>query len=310
MKRFLDFIFLARPTLILPGWGFFLLGYLHSLNLMEDLKPAIFIPLNSKFWIAFLSATLISAYIYVINQIFDVESDRKNSKLFILPKGYISIPEARIYSVILLIGSIIFGFPVGINYLVLLLFGFLIGTLYSLPPFRFKGRPFLDMFSNAVGYSVLNLGAGIVAGGGDFMEILKTFPPYFFAVCALYLNTTIPDIPGDRSENLITTGVFLGEFKTSVLASVMVLITLVLSWNNTFMFWVSLVSLPFYVLSALKRGEEFYAKVSYRISGLAFTLLLIIKYPLFLIPSIITLLSLRLYYGLRFGIKYPSLLGR
>lgn len=310
MKKFLDFIFLARPTLILPGWGFFLLGYLHSLNLMENLKPSIFIPVGLKFWMAFISATLISAYIYVINQIFDVESDRKNFKLFILPKGYISIPEARTYSVILLVGSFVFGLIVGIDYLVLLFFGFLIGTLYSLPPFRFKGRPFLDMFSNAVGYSVLNLGAGIVAGGGDFVQIWKTFPPYFFAVCALYLNTTIPDIRGDRSENLITTGVFLGEFKTSALASVMVLITLMLSKDNIFMFWVSLVSLPFYVLSALKRGEEFYAKISYRISGLVFTLLLIIKYPLFLIPSIITLLSLRLYYGLRFGIKYPSLLGR
>lgn len=308
--KVLDLIFLARPTLILPGWGFFLLGYLHSLNLMENLKPAIFIPVGLKFWMAFISATLISAYIYVINQIFDVESDKKNSKLFILPNGYISIPEAVIYSAVLLVSSFIFGLFVGVNYLVFLFFGFLIGTFYSLPPFRFKGRPFLDMFSNALGYSVLNLGAGVLAGDGDFVQILKTFPPYFFAVCALYLNTTIPDIPGDKSENLITTGVFLGEFKTSVLAFVMVLITIMLSRDNPFMFWVSLISLPFYLLSALRRGREFYAKVSYRISGLAFTILLITKYPPFLIPSIITLISLRLYYGFRFGINYPSLFGR
>jgi 4-hydroxybenzoate polyprenyltransferase len=308
--KILDYIFLTRPTLILPGWGFFILGYLHGLNLMGDLSPNFHIPKDPRFWIALISATLISAYIYVLNQIFDLGSDRKNDKLFLLPKGYISLRSASIFSALLAIFSFILGALVNLEFLILLFFGFLVGTLYSLPPFRFKGRPFLDMLSNAVGYAVLNLGAGLVSSGVNIWRIWEFFLPYFFAVCALYLNTTIPDIPGDREENLITTGVFLGESLTSILASFMVFLALIFSKNNPLMFWVSALSLPFYVFASFKGGKDFYAKLAYRVSGLVFTLLLIFKYPPFLIPSLLTLISLRLYYRLRFGINYPSLFGR
>jgi len=308
--KVLDYIFLTRPTLILPGWGFFILGYLHGLNLMGNLSPTIQIPKDARFWIAIISATLISAYVYVLNQIFDVESDRKNEKLFLLPRGYISLKSAWIFSAVLAILSFIFGIFVGWEYLILLFFGFVVGTFYSLPPFRFKGRPILDMLSNAVGYAVLNLGAGFVSSGMHIWEISKIFLPYFFSVCALYLNTTIPDIPGDREEKLITTGVFLGERLSSTLASIMVLLTLVFSKDNPFMFWVSALSLPFYTFASIMGGREFYAKLAYRVSGLVFTLLLIFKYPPFLFPSLLTLISLKLYYRVRFGINYPSLLGR
>ncbi len=308
--KLLDYIFLTRPTLILPGWGFFILGYLHGLNLMGDLSPTFHIPKDAKFWIALISATLISAYIYVLNQIFDVESDSKNEKLFLLPRGYISLRSAGIFAWILAILSFAFGIFVNWQYLLLLVFGFIVGTLYSLPPFRFKGRPFLDMLSNAVGYAILNLGAGLVSSGMQAWEISRFFLPYFFAVCALYLNTTIPDIPGDKEEKLVTTGVFLGEFLTSLFASILVLSALMFSRNNPFMFFVSLISLPFYLLATFVGGKEFYAKLAYRVSGLVFTLFLIFKYPPFILPALLTLISLRLYYRLRFGINYPSLLGR
>ncbi len=310
MRKVVDFVFLTRPTLILPGWGFFILGYMHSLNILNDLKPAIFIPHGARFWMAFLSATLISAYIYVINQIFDRDSDKRNNKLFLISEGFISIREAAAFAVLLALTSFIIGFFVGKTYMILLFVGFIVGTLYSMPPFRFKGKPFVDMLSNAVGYAVLNLGAGFVVGGNGLKDLMVVSLPYFFAVCALYLNTTIPDIPGDKENDLITTGVFLGERITSLISTIFVFLALLFSLRNPLMLMVSAISLPFYTLAFAMGGKEFYAKLSYRVSGIAFTLLLIIKYPIFALPSILTLISLRMYYSLRFGLNYPSLFGR
>ncbi len=310
--KLVDFIFLSRPTLILPGWGFFILGYLHSKGLMNNMGPAMLLPKDIKFWMALVSATLISAYIYVLNQIFDRESDRYNKKLFLIAEGHISVFEASVFAGILLMVSFITGLFVGFKYMVLLIPGFIIGSMYSVPPFRFKGRPLLDMVSNATGYAVLNLGAGYVVGGGSLWDLAKVSSPYFFAVCALYLNTTIPDIPGDRRGGLITTGVYLGEFITSTLGTVFVALSLVSSiiTKSVFMFLVSSLSLPFYAWASIKKGDEFHSKTSYRVSGVVFTLLLIIKYPPFTLPAIITLVSLRLYYHVRFGLNYPSLTGK
>jgi len=307
-----DFVFLMRPTLILPGWGFYVLGYLHFIGRMGDLRPVMEIPAHPGFWYGFLSTTFISAYIYVLNQIYDRESDRLNRKLFLIADGHIGVGEAGAFALILLILSFVFGVLVGTDFLVLLIVGAVVGTLYSLPPFRFKGRPFLDMLSNALGYAVLNVAAGYVSGGGDLVSGLSVTLPYFFAVSALYLNTTVPDIPGDRRAGLITTGVFLGERITAALGALFVLLTALFSlWPffNPLMAVVGSVSLPFYVWGAV-RGNEFSIKLAYRVSGIAFVLALIAKYPPFLLPAITVLVALKVYYRLRFNLDYPSLTGR
>ena len=312
LQKVIDLVFLMRPTLILPGWGFFVLGYLHAGSHMGDLHPIFEVPLRPGFWYGFLSTTFISAYIYVLNQIYDRESDRLNRKLFLIADGYVSVGEAYVFSLILLLLSFVFGALVGKAFLLLLALGTVVGTLYSLPPFRFKGRPFLDMFSNAVGYAILNVAAGYVSGGGDTYEGLRATLPYFFAVSALYLNTTVPDIPGDREANLITTGVLLGPRLTAILGALFVLLTVLFSlWPayNPFMLVVGGVSLPFYLYAAL-RGDEFSVKLAYRASGLAFVLLLILKYPPFLVPALVVLVALKVYYRLRFNLDYPSLTGR
>ncbi len=288
------------------------MGYLHALSRMGDLRPVFDVPLSSKFWYGFLATTFISAYIYVLNQIYDRESDRLNRKLFLIADGYISVGEAYVFALLLMLLSFVFGALVGKVFLILLALGAVVGTLYSLPPFRFKGRPFLDMLSNALGYAILNVAAGYVSGGGGIYEGIRATLPYFFAVSALYLNTTVPDIPGDRKARLITTGVLLGPRLTAFLGALFVLLTVLFSlWPryNPFMLAVGGISLPFYLYAAL-RGEEFPVKLAYRVSGLAFVLLLVLKYPPFLVPALIVLVALKAYYRLRFNLDYPSLTGR
>ncbi len=312
LRKLVDFVFLTRPTLILPGWGFYVLGYLHVVGRMGDLRPVLNVPSLPEFWYGFLSATFISAYIYVLNQIYDRESDRLNRKLFLIADGHIGVGEAGAFALLLLLLSFVFGALVGTDFLLLLIAGAVVGTLYSLPPFRFKGRPFLDMLSNALGYAVLNVSAGYVAGGGNLTDSLSITVPYFFAVSALYLNTTVPDIPGDRRAGLITTGVLLGERVTATLGAFFVLLTVLFSlWPsfNPMMAVVGAVSLPFYIWGAV-RGDEFSIKLAYRVSGVAFVLALIVKYPPFLLPALTVFVALKLYYHLRFNLDYPSLTGR
>jgi len=288
------------------------IGYLHAMGLMGDLSPYLGIPREPKFWWGLLSTTLISAHIYVLNQIYDRESDRLNRKLFLIADGYVKVGEAWIFTLLLLLTSFVSGYFVGRQFLLLLSAGAVVGTLYSLPPFRLKGRPFIDALSNALGYAVLNVAAGYVSVRADLAEALSITPPYLFAVIGLYLNTTVPDIPGDRRAGLRTTGVVLGIRRTLGLGALAVLATLLASlWPrmNAFMLGVSSISLPFYVWAFL-RADEFWAKLSYRISGLAFILLLIVKFPPFIVPSLAVLVALKAYYRLRFGLDYPSLTGR
>jgi len=279
---------------------------------MNDLHPILLLPSEARFWYGFLATTFISAYIYVLNQIYDRESDMENRKLFLLADGYISLKEAWLTAAALLFGAFVFGAAVGRTFMILLLSGFILGTLYSLPPFRFKGRPFLDALSNAVGYALLNVAAGFVVVKSQLAESFTISLPYLFAVAGLYFNTTVPDIPGDRRANLITTGVFLGGRKTAALGSVAVLLTVLFAlWPrfNPFMVVVGSVSLPFYLWAAIQ-GDESSVKLAYRISGVAFVLALIWKYPPFAVVSLVVLLALKLYYRIRFNLNYPSLGGR
>ncbi|MCK4255704.1 hypothetical protein KAX35_02355, partial [candidate division WOR-3 bacterium] len=75
----LDFIFLLRPILLIPVWIIFLLGYYRAGGTMLG---------DSRYLMpGFIVFTLLMGAIYIINQIADIETDRINNKLFILPKG-------------------------------------------------------------------------------------------------------------------------------------------------------------------------------------------------------------------------------
>ena len=99
MKRILDHIFLMRPLLLFPIWSPFLFGYYRSGGTWGN---HLILPM--------IMLTALGGGGYVLNQIFDLESDKINRKLFILPKGYISLKAAWIQTILLDITAISIGF--------------------------------------------------------------------------------------------------------------------------------------------------------------------------------------------------------
>jgi 4-hydroxybenzoate polyprenyltransferase len=245
--------------------------------------------------------------IYIINQIIDIESDRINKKLYLLPQGYIKVSHAWIETAILFIIAWGLAIPFSIQFKIILLLSMIFGLLYSIPPFKFKGRPFFDLFSNSFGYGVLAFSLGWVTYAYFSWLTLLHSLPYFFAVGAVFINTTIPDINGDKKTGEITTGVFLGAKKAYWLAVGFIFVSLILSIYLRD--WICGVTascaLPLYIWAAIRRSLKI-CFISIRIGAPILALLVGIKFLWFIPLLALVFLSLRLYYKYRFNIIYPK----
>lgn len=312
--KILDYIMLLRPTLFFPTWFFFLLGvfWARKVETYFSINLKIF---NKDFILTFLSLTLLSGFSYVLNQIYDKESDKLNKKLFLLSEGYISLKSAYIYAFFVLFLSFILILPVFFhNRIVLLFWGLILlfGILYSVPPFAFKRKPILDMLTNGLGYGVLVFLMGYVVFSKIDIFAIKLSISYFLAVCYTYVFTTIPDIEGDKKTGEKTIGVILG-YSGSILFGIFLLflaISYSLYLSDWIVFGLSIVTLPFALLSFFKKDKIFWSKITYRTTGFLLAIYIFYKYPFMLILGLFFLFLMRYYYKRRFGLIYPSFLGR
>ncbi len=307
--RIYDFFFLLRPVLFVPLWAPMFLGYAAGAEV-----PSFGIQLlpGKLFWINLLSYTLLMGAIYVVNQIYDRESDLVNNKLFLIPYGIIETRWAWIYSGILVVLSFIIAIVFSTSDFVIILFlSGLLGAMYSIPPFQLKGKPFLDALANGIGYGILAYLAGWASATPVIPLALLYSLPLFFFVIAVFLNTTVPDIEGDKKANLKTSAVYMGKKNTTIVASVFMLYALVSAFifMDIHILISSLIGVILFVL-AIFDDSDFMSKVSYRISSFVFVLSVAIKFPLFLLMDIAVLVLLRLYYEKRFYYRYPTFFGR
>lgn len=314
----LDYIFLLRPTILIPVWIFLLLGYYRASGEIFQLSPS--------FVLCFLVYTMIMGAVYIVNQITDIETDRVNNKLFILPKGLISVRSAYIEVVCLIGGAFALSFFFSPVYRIFLILSFVLGLLYSVRPAKFKGRPFLDLLSNAIGYGFLGFSVGWLSVRDFSVNTFIYSIPYILAVGSVFVNTTIPDIKGDRESGEITTGVYLGERKALLLALVLVIGSLVSS-----IVLLDFICLPCAAIASLlflwayrmksktretplsgerispSTKEEKVILLSVRLSAPLLALAVCIIYPWFLVLLLLVFLFSRFYYKKRFNLVYPSI---
>jgi 4-hydroxybenzoate polyprenyltransferase len=308
MLKLVDLFFLLRPTLLLPVWTFLFLGYYWGsgerfFNLTMVLPKA--------FWTIFISYSLLMGGVYILNQIWDRESDRINQKLFLIPRGIITLREALLWFFLVLTLSFLLAVLQKGLYVHLWGLSFLMGVLYSMPPIKLKGRPIFDLLSNGIGYGFVNYLVGVITVAHISGYHLVHSIPYLLAVGAVFLNTTVPDIPGDMRTGERTTGVVLGARWTCFLALVFIAGTLAsaLILRDPFALLCSLTSIPFFALALVKPSDE-RVKLSYRIGGGSMVLLVALRFPPLLLLSFLTYLALKVYYRFRFNLNYPSLRGR
>jgi 4-hydroxybenzoate polyprenyltransferase len=296
----LDYLFLLRPLLMPPVWTIGLLGFGQG-------QRAGGLPDGQAAVVALGLFTLLTGGVYAQNQIYDVEGDRANRKLFLLAEGYIPVASAARFAygcfIVALAGA--WGYAPWLG--VLMSVAAFMGVAYNTPPLRWKDRPVAGFVYNVAVYGVIVFITGWGAAGRIGADALLQAVPYCLGVGAIYLNTTLPDIPGDRTTGKITIGVKYGFRRTAVSACILLAAGVATgAWlRDAYIAVPSLACLPFFIRMA-RSGRVEDAALATKLGVLALSLAAVAVWPAYLIVLIVLFYGARPYYKHRFGMTYPS----
>jgi 1,4-dihydroxy-2-naphthoate octaprenyltransferase len=302
-----DYIFVLRPTLFFPVWTVYAAGYLafHKFSSAGQNGSA---SLDSAALSLLGLLTLLMGSAYILNQLCDVETDRRNHKLFLIADGHLSIKAAWLEMILLGTFTLGCGFWYGLEIGALFSAIFLLtGIFYNVAPFAWKGRPLLGLAANALG-ALLIFTAGWWSMQIDWRLPLLHALPYMFAVSAVYLYTTLLDVDGDADTKKMTFGVCYGMRTTILVGGVLELGALASAyWLKRCDYFLPSIDRHaiFYVATIRPKLAEISHAIKLPILFLALTICFQI-WPYFLWLGFVFYWS-RWYYRRRFGLRYPSL---
>ncbi|NOR17934.1 hypothetical protein GQ543_09560 [candidate division WOR-3 bacterium] len=302
-----DYFFILRPLILIPCWNFLLIG-----SYLARGKSGFTIEII----LGLIIYTFIMGGVYILNQIMDIETDRINKKLFLLSEGYIPVKYAYIEMAVLWILAILLSIQFNVIFLLFISISLVIGVFYSLPPIKLKGKPILDTVSNGIGYGVINFSIGWLLFRSFEWSMFYRFFPYFLSISAVFINTTIVDIKGDRRAKEFTTAIFLGENIAYVSSTILMIGAIIVAFMlKDYVCLIPVaVSLPLFIYVAVyslikNKINRKLTIVSFRLPGLLFTFITAFLYPVYFLILIVVLIGMRIYYKNRFGISYPTLAG-
>jgi len=306
LLKFLDYIFVLRPTLFFPTWTMYLLGVIIATNI--DVVQISFLP-DLRLIYYLLLFTILMGALFIMNQLVDVKTDKINKKLFLIADDYISYNFAKWQMIILLIIFFI-GSLCNILFLICGLLQLLFwGILYDYQPFNWKGKPFLGILSNMMGglLSML-MGWSIIHPYQEFSaQVLLNFAPYLLGFAAVYLLTTIPDEKGDELDNKETMVVKHGIKMTLLFALIFMAFTLLVGIVNVDFKVVipSGLAIPFFAFAYYKGTvKETLRAIRYGVFFLS--MVVVVFHPWYLGLVTITFFVSRWYYKNRFDLNYPT----
>jgi len=316
----IDCFFLLRIALLAPVWTILLVGWITG---SAGLRPFLWFSHTGKtnpgqfyVWAALGGFSLIVASIYVVNQIVDIESDRINHKLFLLPHNYISIRTAWILAVTCALGGMACSLFFDAVMTCLFAMALILGALYNLPPFTLKNRAWGGVFANILGHGVLTFLVGWYCAnfqngngwGALRAGLIPSLSPGM-ANAAVFLATTIPDAAGDAMTGKLTFCVKFGKKRTSLAAALFCGASFFLSPFMGHNFWVmgapALLSLVLFIaLAATEKLEAAFYAFKWPVFLLTvFVIVFVWQYGLLVLA---TFFGSRIYYNWRFGIEYPT----
>lgn len=251
--------------------------------------------------------TLLTGGVYVHNQIVDMEGDRANNKLFLLADGFVSPRAAAVQTAVCYGGAVVSGFLYDGWLGFLMALSFLLGMGYNVAPFRWKDRPLAGLLYNVVVYGIIAFVVGWRAVAPFDAELLLAAVPYCFGVGAIYLNTTLPDMPGDRLTGKITIGVRYGFRTASVLACVLLAGGVATGfWRSDYFIAVaSLACLPLFVWMTVTGAVADVARAT-KIGVLSLSMAASVVCPAYLMLLTALFFGAKPYYRYRFNIDYPT----
>lgn len=310
--KLVDLLMVTRPIVLIPVWGFSSLGFIEAiLKKNSIIIKKTWETTNSFLYINILMFSLSVASVYVMNQLADIEADKKNGGLPLIASGIVSEKSAKwiifFTTIIPLTFFAIFKEFILLCAVIITLF---IGYIYSFRPLRFSGRPFLDFLSNALGYGIIAFGVGYTLGGKNLFnkEFLFASLPYFFLMAAGSISSTIPDYEGDAADNKKTTAVTLGILPSHTLALFFLLVSLSIAFikKDLIVLLSGFPAIPFYIGYYFKR-KRFFLEATYKIGGAICVLVSFVGLPFFFIISTIVFIITFLYFRICHGTTYPSL---
>jgi 4-hydroxybenzoate polyprenyltransferase len=304
-----DMVMVTRPVLIIPVWGFCALGFQRAHILQQ--QQVFFVTHSHAAYLSILLFSLSVASVYILNQIADIEVDKENGGIPLIANGIISVPVSWAAAVIsglipILTGIFLKQYIIAIASVTTIFLGY----IYSFRPLRFSGRPIVDFLSNATGYGFIAFGLGWSCGGMSVVSptFITAALPYFMLMCAGSISSTLPDCEGDSRDGKNTTTVVFGYLTAHKIAMTALIAALgfALHSGDLVAAICAGASLPFY-FGYLYMKNRFFMEATYKIGGGLCMMAAFIGMPLFMIPSIIVFGVTWLYFRIRHGINYPSL---
>lgn len=320
ISQLFDYVAILRPILLIPVWTMTLMGYYRAIK--SDLSNQIFIPFfggigfvtnpHGEIIITLVLYSLLMGAIYILNQLTDSNTDGINGKLYLIPYGHLKKNHMKSQITILFGVSIILSFlNLSITCSFLILLSAIMGIIYSVPPIRLKGKPILDLLANALGFGIIAFSVGWTSKSNFSLNLLLDSIPYFLCVSSAFINTTIPDMEGDIRNGDKTTGIFLGIRKSCLVSTAILILVIAVSLYRRDMvpLIASVVSLPFFIYMTVSNwGSKTDIKaisLATKVSVLTLSLLVSLLIPFYFIMLVLTILLVRLYYQVRFGVSYP-----
>ncbi len=304
-----DVIFLSRPVVLVPVWGFSVLGY-HNASSRTVTAAS---PLELSDFFRMLLFSFAVGAVYILNQIADAKVDAKNSGFALLAQGGVSFTTAYVAMALYLSLSVILPLFVGMPQMAMFsLAAWFVGLVYSIRPAYFTGRPVLDFLSNAVGYGVVAYGVGwFLATDMESVRsvsFVKSSMAYVLCMSAGSISSTLPDIEGDAREGKVTTAVLLGKKGAHMLATL--LLAGAWAYGIYLQDWIVIATagctLPLYITYFFFSTGRM-MELTYKGGGAVLMCAAGVVYPLFLLTGAAVLAATMLYFRIRYGVRYPSL---
>jgi 4-hydroxybenzoate polyprenyltransferase len=248
---------------------------------------------------------------FVLNQLKDIESDKKNKKLFIISNGILSSKVIWYEVIILTLISFLIAFCINsaVGILVIIFF-VLTGLLYNFSPIKMKDRPWGSLFANGLmGWLAFSIGWS--ANNPMTTTLLLDSVPYLCFNTALYLFTILPDREGDKISGKKTLAVLFKIRHIIYLAFIFYLsgfvVSIILEDRQALIFYIF--SLPFFVITLIgKEVEDTIRATKYGI--LFFALSICLRWPAYLVLMVIGFFGTKWYFKKRFNFNYPNFSGK
>lgn len=302
----LDYVFLLRPAAMVPLWVFFLIGARagsDSAGAASTLWGA-----RGPVLLGLVAASAVLGGGYILNQIRDIETDRANRKLFLLPDGLVSLGAAWAELAVVWLAGCLIAFFLPVGFRVLTAVALVVNLTYSAGPVPAKSRFPLDLIWNGLGFGLLAFAAGWATCAPLSARAFLAGLPYGAAVAGVIASTTIPDEKGDRLLGLRTSVVVLGERGTSLLSVWLLAAAVVagLLLREPVAVLGSLLSMPLMLRAhATRAGRD--RVLADQASVGAFALVAAFRAPLILVLMAAAYLASRAYYRVRFDLTYPEI---